>query len=157
MRNTGRIWRFNLRSFVAALTVLAVLLGWHARQAAIQRNAVRWVEEHDGYVIYRYEHEATIDPLDMPTASIVIPDPPIPEWVLHLMDIHFFSDVVEVHLFSRDLEELSPLYVLRDLTYLDVSRTSISKEEVEELKEALPACEVDVGQQETPNLDPFGP
>jgi hypothetical protein len=85
--------RFSLRTFLAAITLMCVLLAWQLHKAKEQREAVAAIRAAGGWVHYDYElidvRLAKTDPQARPWE---------PEWLLALVGIDFFHDVVEVNM-----------------------------------------------------------
>jgi hypothetical protein len=105
-------------------------LAWFAlkiRKAERQRQAVEAIRKTGGVVVYDYEFEVFANRLaeakllgvDMNYGPNE-PEPPAPEWLRGLLGVDFFSDVAVV----------------------DLTRTHATKEGIEELKRALPNCDI---------------
>src|SRR5262247_3320064 len=83
--------RFSLRTFLAAITVFCVLLGWWLHRAKVQREAVAAIRDGAGRVHYDYER------LDFLTGDIDAEARPWePAWLLALVGIDFFHDATDV-------------------------------------------------------------
>ena len=204
-----RRWlQFSLRTFFALLTVFGVWLGWTVNRAKKQEEAVEWVREMGGWVLYDYE-------LDEDGNQIMDAIPPGPTWLRESLGPGFLDDVVQAqvaghwsapshsHIMDatplaeltglqrlylnynqvsdltpltgltslqelwldytqvsdltplaglkslewRDLKNtpvknLTPLAGLRNLEALWLDNTPVSKEQVEELRKALPNCNI---------------
>jgi len=83
--------RFSLRTFLAAITIFCVLLGWRLHRAKMQREAARAIRDGAGRIHYDYER------LDFLTGEIDAEARPWePAWLLALVGIDFFHDVTDV-------------------------------------------------------------
>ena len=150
-----RVLQFSLRFCFVFFTLISFYVAWLVHRAERQRAAVHWIEANGGSVTFRYEKvpaEYNMHEGGRPQ----LPHPPVSEWVLRFLDIHFFSDVVGVNLESCEVRDVSPLYALSELTYLNIGDTGISENDVNELKVALPDCEI-IPPDTIPVLDPFVP
>jgi len=126
-----RRWlQFSLRTLMALVVLLSLPLAWFAlkiRKAERQRQAVEAIRKTGGVVVYDYEFEVFANRLaeakllgvDMNYGPNE-PEPPAPEWLRGLLGVDFFSDVAVV----------------------DLTRTHATKEGIEELKRALPNCDI---------------
>lgn len=88
-----RYFRFSLRTFLIAVTVLASLLGLHIRDTRTQKAAVEGIRDHGGWVRYDFQY---------PSGSYADSDfdakaeSPIPNWLVEKFGIDFFHSVVHV-------------------------------------------------------------
>ncbi len=101
-----RFFRFGIRTFLVVVVGLSVWLAWFVYRVERQKNAVAWVIENGGSVVYDYEMNA--DGVDDE------PDLPAPKWLVNLIGIDYFSSVVDVmiqgtHSGDRLVLDLSPL------------------------------------------------
>jgi hypothetical protein len=89
--------RFSLRAFLGGVTLFCVLLAWQLHRARQQKEAVRAIQTAGGWVHYDYQRPdsltANFDPLATPWE---------PSWLLDLLGIDFFHDVVEVNMVYND-------------------------------------------------------
>jgi hypothetical protein len=85
--------RFSLRAFLGGVTLFCILLAWQLHRAKQQKEAVAGIRAAGGWVHYDYERPdsltASIDPEARPWE---------PKWLLALVGIDFFHDVVEVNM-----------------------------------------------------------
>jgi hypothetical protein len=85
--------RFSLRTFLIGITVFCIVLAWRLNRAKEQREAAAAIRAAGGWVHYDYEFtdpkSLDIDPQARPWE---------PEWLLRLVGIDFFHDVVSVNL-----------------------------------------------------------
>ncbi len=126
-----RWWlRFRLRTFLIILTILCVWLGWFLYRVEQQRSSVHWIEQQGGFVYYGYESRIRFpddfDYLSLSPSSVFVREPPVPDWLLHILDIHYFSDVVGVDLVDTQVSDLKPIAGLRNLETLQISDTQVS-------------------------------
>ena len=157
--NKRRALQFSSRTFMLLVGVFAVWLGWYAHRAERQRAAVRWVEKHGGTVTYQFEMVTHPDALHVVEGEIVlvngmVPEPPVPAWLLRFLDIHFFSDVVQVDLSLTDIDHVRPLHSLSKLEYLNLGGTRVTDRDIESLEASLADCKI-VLPSDAPLLDPF--
>jgi len=153
-----RRWlRFRLRTFLIVLTIFCVWLGWYAHRAKQQRDAVQWVLENGGSVVYYYEFDSKGKRVDDS-------QPPSPKWLHNILDENYFSSVMCVYLkdtkisdvkplagltnltllqlWNTPVTDLTPLADLTNLQHLGLEYTNVSDEEIEKLKQALPNCKI---------------
>ena len=52
------------------------------------------------------------------------------------------TELEEVHLWSNPIEDISPLLGLKKLKVIVITRTKVSKQDVEKLQKALPNCKI---------------
>ncbi|MCI0360965.1 MAG: hypothetical protein L0211_21000 [Planctomycetaceae bacterium] len=85
--------RFSLRAFLGGVTLFCILLAWQLHRAKQQKEAVAGIRAAGGWVHYDYERPdslvTSIDPQARPWE---------PKWLLTLVGIDFFHDVVEVNM-----------------------------------------------------------
>lgn len=139
-----------------ATACFAFVLAFASSRASRQRRATLWVESHGGVVSFRDQHKLpeNIDPLSIGTGSIFIREPPVPNWMLRLFDIHYFWDVTEVDLAGRNIKSIDLLTDLPELEWLDLRDTNLADEQLERLHAAIPGCEILSGPFELEG-DPF--
>jgi len=133
---TRHWFQYSLRSFLVALTVVAVWLGVVVNRTREQREAVKAIEAAGGWVGYDWEE----DPF-----SSEDQEPPEPAWLLRLLGKDFFRNVERAGFpMTSDFRRIVPcLKRLRKLRTVFVPATSPS-DSVRELEAALPACEVEL-------------
>ena len=151
-----RWWQYSLRTFFVLLTVFCVWLGWTVHRANEQRKVVEWVKEMGGVVRYYYEFA---DGHFINDAK-----PPGPKWLRDFLGANYFQTVTVVDLYDTQVSDLTPLAGLKSLEFLglqstnvsvlsplanvtslqwlDLHNTPVSKEQVEELQQALPNCTI---------------
>jgi len=111
-----RLFRFSLRTMLVVVTVLCVLLAWKVWQVKQQRDAVAWVHQMGGSVVYDYQYDyLSTKPIIARNAK-----PPGPNWLHHLIGVDYF---------------ISPHFV-----YLQNS--NVTAEEIAKLQKALPNCQI---------------
>ena len=153
-----RRWlRFSLRAFAIAITILCIWLGCYVYRVDRQRDAVQWVLENGGHVHYDYHRHQNGD---------YVPDslPPVPTWMLDILDIHYFASVEYVTFHDPNFSDLTPVANLTNLKWLDLFNTQVSDltplanmsnlehlwlhqtqagdEEIKKLKQELPNCKI---------------
>ena len=111
--------RYSLRTFVVVLTVFCVWLGLLVYRVNKQRDAVQWVKDQGGLVVYDFEWE-------IGKGAIDDPEPPGPDWLGDLIGIDYFADVVFVDFNSTEVRDLGPLRDLTQLVQLDLIDTPVS-------------------------------
>ena len=87
-----RWFQFRLRTLMVFVTLCAVACSWFAvrwRRAEKQREAVEAIREAGGNVRYEYEFAAD-------GRTIQRTEPPAPAWLVKLLGVDFFFDVVGV-------------------------------------------------------------
>ncbi len=89
--------RFSLRAFLGGVTLFCILLAWQLHRARQQKEAVAAIQAAGGWVHYDYQRRdslsTNVDPLAEPWE---------PKWLLTLVGIDFFHDVVEVNTVYND-------------------------------------------------------
>ena len=111
--------RFSLRTFLIVITILTVCFGWWVYRAERQRAAVRWVKENGGTVYYDFE-------FDSEGVFAQNRQSPVPEWLLNILDVNYFSNVVYLNISGPQVTDLTPLADLTNLNTLAFIRTPIS-------------------------------
>ncbi|MCH8149518.1 MAG: hypothetical protein IH987_16295 [Planctomycetes bacterium] len=114
-----RKWQFSLRTLLVVLTVLCVFfgwLGWKVHRVNEQKKLVEWVREMGG-AVHRYYYQFDEDGKRFRT-----------------------QEISGVDLADSQVSNLTPLAGLKNLEWLDLNRTQVSEEQVEELRQALPNC-----------------
>ncbi len=85
--------RFSLRTFLIGITLFCIVLAWRLHRAKEQRDAAAAIHAAGGWAYYDYQFtdpkSVDIDPLARPWE---------PDWLLKLVGIDFFHDVVSVNL-----------------------------------------------------------
>src|SRR5262245_49108922 len=96
--------RLSLRGMILLVLVLGLWLGWHARRARLQREAVAAVREYGGFVRYDWEF------LNGRPATAAAPR--APGWLRRAIGDAYFQEVVEVNLVHatdrRGMPDLTP-------------------------------------------------
>jgi hypothetical protein len=91
------VLRFSLRTFMGGVTLFCILLAWQLHRARQQKEAVGAIKTAGGWVHYDYQRPDSLtnnfDPLATPWE---------PPWLLDLLGIDFFHDVVEVNMVYND-------------------------------------------------------
>ncbi len=136
-----RYLAFSLRTLFILLTALAVWLGVIVNRAHEQPEAVKAIEALGGTIGYDWQ----VVPL-APDALFSLDGPltpPSPSWVRRLVGDEFFQDAVEVDFWkeSSALKSIANLSRLRTLKTVIIS-PFVSTSTMDELKAALPNCEV---------------
>jgi len=85
--------RFSLRAFLVGVTLFCILLAWQLHRAKVQREAVAAIGLAGGWVHYDYQ---VTDSRAIKIDSNARPWEPA--WLLKLVGVDFFHDVVEVNL-----------------------------------------------------------
>lgn len=113
--------RFSLRSFLVAVTLIAVGLGWFFSSVENERRAAEAIRAAGGTIVYDWQ----IRPPD--AAPDFEPQPPGPEWLRNRLGSHWFDSIVEVNLnryrnprvkaqFSALVRQLAKLRSLREIS-----------------------------------------
>lgn len=118
----NRRWlRLSLRTLLVLLTVGCVWLGWFANRANQQRQAVQWIEQSNGFIIYENtSYPLFANPFDASETS-----EPLDDWLLDLIGTDYFCTVVEVCLNDQPVYEVTPLTNLTKLRDLGLSNTQV--------------------------------
>ncbi len=90
--NLSRLFRFKLRTLLIAFTLSALAIGWHARGARLQHQAVETIFDHGGWAGYDFQERAGAGWLYAGGESRV------PEWLIERVGVDFFHPVVVVKL-----------------------------------------------------------
>ena len=92
---TSSSWRHRLRLSTSALMivvlVLGVVFGWILLRAQSQRDAVAAIKQANGHVGYNWEYKN-----DQPSHGKLW----APEWLLGLLGVDYFGQVVSVGLYD---------------------------------------------------------
>ena len=122
---TKRRWyQFRMRTLLVVVTVVTVPLGWvgwRLEQARGERAVIAWVMETGGSVSFHHGQRS---------------------WWGKSTDKWFGKRVRSASLQKMQVSDLSPLAELKNLEQLYVSRTKVSEEQVQKLRQALPNCEI---------------
>lgn len=122
-----RYSRIGVRGLIVLVLLIGGCLGWIARSARVQREAVRTITKAGGFIKYDWELWRG---LNVPGAR-----PPAPDWLVRLLGVDYFGNVVTVrwdggHLF-HDPEvvlsdaTLASLAALTHLEGLELDHTSL--------------------------------
>jgi hypothetical protein len=118
-------WRFqfSIRSLLVLVVVVAIPCSWFAvemKAASEQQRAVEEIKKAAGYVQYDYDRQSW--------RQGGIAQPPAPVWLLNLLGVHFFADVVWVGDFHCQFTDatLKNFKDLTELEELDLSSTKIT-------------------------------
>jgi len=131
---TRRRFRFSLRTLLALVVLLGVGLGWVVQQAERQRKAVEAIRKAGGIVRYDYEMDEGGNA-----------EPPVPTWLMRLVGDDYFADVAAVGYVRREgIDDvlLEHIKGLTELEFLLLHETDITDEDLNELREALPNCDI---------------
>ena len=152
-----RWYQFSLKTLLVVMTVTCVWLAIISDRARRQRAAVDRIHELGGTLLYNYETGSSEYKGD---------DPPGPDWLVELIGVDYFDDVVAVRLrdlpvtdadldLVRDLPDLRGLSISRTkvtdaglahltaltkLERLDLDGTNITVAGIKKLQQALPKC-----------------
>jgi hypothetical protein len=141
-----RLFRISLRTLFVLTTVLCVWLGFKVHPVEQQQEAVAWVMERGGHVIYDFEFDG--DVIAIPYAK-----PPGPDWLRDILGIDYFARPHWIELHDQRLANLSPLAQLDGLWCLQVSSKSLNDilalGELTNLEHLALAC------RDTPDLTPL--
>ncbi len=119
----GQRFQFSIRSLLVLVMVVAVPCSWFAlemKKANKQQEAVAEIRKAAGYVQYDYDRQFW--------RQGGIAQPPAPVWLLNLLGVHFFADVVWVGDFHCQFTDatLKNLKDLTELEELDLGSTKIT-------------------------------
>jgi hypothetical protein len=126
-----RWYQFRLRTLLLFVLLVAVACSWpaaKAQRARRQARAVEAIRAAGGEVRYDYKFNATVRP----------PNLPAPAWLVRLLGVDFFADVVAVYyarsffIMDDDLENLEGLSQLQEL---DLNGPQVTDAGLEHLKE----------------------
>jgi hypothetical protein len=116
-RPRRRLWRFSLRTLLAVVTLVALVLGVWVSRAERQRQAVAAIQAAGGIV--RYDYQAG-------EAPAVYGERPGPDWLCRLLGVDYFADVTLVGLYPSATDEtVAHLSGLTSLTCLYLDDTQV--------------------------------
>ena len=152
-----RWFRFRLRTLLILVTVVSFPLGWvgwELDQRRRENEVVAWVEEMGGVVhFYSYIEKSGLildarsrwekkkDNWFGERVRIVVLDD------TKVSDLSLLADLKNLDvlgLASTRVSDLSPLAELKNLKRLWLSDSLVSEEQVQELRLALPNCEIEI-------------
>ena len=113
-----RWWQYSLRTLFVLLTVFGVWLAWVVHRASEQRKAVEWVENMGGVVRYDYEFDDEGHLIDDGKS-------PGPKWLVELVGVDYFQEVIGVDLPYTQVNDLTPLVGLKSLRHLGLYNTPV--------------------------------
>jgi Leucine-rich repeat (LRR) protein len=119
-----RRFRFGLRAILILTAMFSVYIGLHVQRSQRQSKVVSWIRKNGGEAYYRFQFDNNVNSFrtDRP--------PPVPTWVLNVVNIDYFSDVFGVsfldRLADRDLRPLAKLKRLRGLVLNDTNVTDLT-------------------------------
>lgn len=143
-----RWFQISLRTVMALLTVGCVWLGWTVERSRRQQDAVRFIREVGGDIVFDDEEEQPV----VASGGIRYPrffirrdrtaTPIVPKWFRDLLGDDFFHNVVAVRLSGpkvncEDVQRLAHLSKLKIVLLRDTSLPDVT---VRQLKKKLPAC-----------------
>ena len=111
-KRTRRWLKVSLRTLLLAITVLCAWLGFIVNRANKQKQAVAWVRENGGRVVYDFD-------LNGPRGPIDDAEPKDPKWLYQWIGIDYFADVRSVDLSKKEISDLAPLAQFTDLRQLN--------------------------------------
>jgi len=114
--------RFSLRTFLAAITILCVVLGWRVNRASRQRDAVAAIRAAGGAVHYDYQ-QPSFGPEHSLGETDFAAQPSEPDWLLALLGIDFFHHVTAVNLGSERPDRPVPVNIASHLARFPRLRT----------------------------------
>lgn len=119
-----RLLRLSLRTSFLVVTILCVAF-WYLHRVERQRDAVRWIIEHEGMVEYDYQWDAHARSEFLPSHQ-----PPAAGWIGRMLGDDFVSDIVFVtldrsHPDSKEFESLAPLASLPEIRHLVLSYSNV--------------------------------
>jgi hypothetical protein len=119
-----RSWlRFSLRSFLIALTAICVLGGWKLERVRRQREAVKWVRNQDGVVLYDYGSFAV---QTNPKGPYDFSEPNgATQWFCNYVGEDFVFDVRMIWLYDKKPFDISPIMPLTAVESLDLNATPV--------------------------------
>jgi hypothetical protein len=131
--------RFNLRTLLIVVTVLAIPLGWvgwKRGQVQKERATIPWVEEMDGSV-YDQSWFGTWFGLGE-VRGVRLGNTQVSD----LSPLAELKNLETLNLDNTQVSDLSSLAELKNLYKLHLYNTQVSDEQVQELWQALPHCEI---------------
>ncbi len=97
--NPRRRWlRMNVQRFIVIVLVTGGALGWLARSARIQREAVETIQNAGGYVTYDWQYKNG--------ESFERAGPPWPSWLVSLVGVDYFANITGVQLESGQSDRI---------------------------------------------------
>ena len=118
-KHKRRWFRFSLKAFVVVLTVFCVWLGALVFRVNKQKEAVQWVRDHGGRVLYDFQWD-----------GILAPDPfapdPGPNWLRDLIGVDYFGDITYIELADAKVGDIEPLRGLTQLRQLYLGGTQVT-------------------------------
>ena len=120
-----RRWRikFSLRAFLVTFILLAVSFSVWSVRAQRQRLAVEWVASNGGQVLYKCDRETAGVGNDGYVSNA---PPPVPKFILNILDIHYFTTATLVSLDNSNSQDLTPLQALGGMDTLILRDTKFS-------------------------------
>lgn len=93
-----KLLRFNLRTFLIAITAFGIWLGLHVHRSRLQEQAVRQIRTHGGWVAYDYQ---------LPNGENFDPNSvsPVPAWLRQWLGYDFFHSVAEISFHIQRTED----------------------------------------------------
>ena len=155
-----RWYQFSLRTLLIVVTLSAVPLGWvgwKLEQGRRQRPTIAWVGKMGGSVQFgrgwvdswfglvshvdlRESLVSDLSPLAelKNLAALIINDTPVSD----LTPLAEVKNLTELWLNDTQVSDLTPLTKLKNLYGLHLHNTQVSEEQVQELQQALPNCQI---------------
>jgi hypothetical protein len=119
--------RLSLRALIVLVLLLGALVGWVVRSARVQRDAVAAIQRAGGTVDYEWDLKNL---QRVPNGA-----PPWPKWLVRLVGVDYFGNVVAVYLPNRcSDQELAHIGKLPRLEWLQISRGDITDRGLENMK-----------------------
>ena len=98
--------RLSVRGLIVLVLILGAWLGWIARRARVQRQAVAAIHRAGGSVRYDWEVRQHQGPFGGMTIPVRNTKPPWPEWLVDRLGVDYFGSVVEVEVFEGGSDAL---------------------------------------------------
>ena len=118
-KRTRRWLKVSLRTFLLAITVLCVWLGFIVNRANKQKQAVAWIRENGGWVYYDFEWNDQ-------TRTVKHAEPSGADWLRDWIGIDYFADVSFVYVVWYKTDDIAPLSPLTDLRGLRLNATRVT-------------------------------
>ena len=118
-RSPRRFFRFSLRTILIITLLIGLALGSTLERARRQRDVVTWIQEMRGSAYYDYE-------IGDSGMNEINAEPPAPTWLVELLGIDLFDEIVTVRLvFPDQLSDVTPMAELTNLEFLTLIGTQV--------------------------------
>src|ERR1051325_8598191 len=114
--------QFSLRGLLLTLTILSVWLGVKVQHTTAQKRVVAAIRSDFGHSIYDYQWPTETSTVDLQATS------PVPQWLIDLLGVDFFHDVVYVVLDSPSVTDatLERLDAFAQLKFVFIANSRVT-------------------------------